>query len=85
MDTKLILDGAQGIGKSTALKVLGRQRFSDEIGDLGSKDAAMQMRGVWLIELSELDAMSKHEASRTRAFLSRTTDRYRPPYGRRVN
>src|SRR6266404_8881278 len=52
--------------------------------DLGSKDAAMQTRGVWGIEVSELDAMSRMEVSKIKAFISRTTDRFRPPYGNRI-
>lgn len=84
VDTMLILEGPQGVGKSTALAILGGEWFSDEIAELGSKDAAMQAHAAWIIELSELDAMSKAEATRTKAFLSRTVDKYRPPYGRRV-
>jgi predicted P-loop ATPase len=44
----------------------------------------MQTRGVWGIEVSELDAMSRMEVSRIKAFITRTTDRFRPPYGSRV-
>lgn len=84
VDTMLILEGRQGAGKSTALSILGGEWFSDEIGDFGSKDAAMQARAAWILEIGELDAMSKAEATRTKAFLSRSTDKFRPPYGRRV-
>ena len=49
-----------------------------------SKDAAMQTRGVWGIEVSELDAMSRMEVSRIKSFITRTTDRFRPPYGSRI-
>ena len=56
----------------------------DELADLGSKDAAMQTRGVWGIEVSELDAMNRGEVSRIKAFITRTTDRFRPPYGSRI-
>lgn len=84
LDTMPILEGVQGIGKSSTLRALGGEWFTDEITDLGSKDAAMQMRGVWIIELPELDALSAKEASSIKAFLSRTNDRYRPPYGRAV-
>jgi putative DNA primase/helicase len=83
-DTCLVLEGPQGILKSTALRTLSTPWFTDEISDLGTKDAAMQVRGVWIIELAELDAMGRPEASRTKAFMSRSTDRYRPPYGRHL-
>jgi putative DNA primase/helicase len=84
-DHVLVLEGPQGKGKSTALRVLvGAAWFTDEISDLGSKDAAMQVRGVWLIELAELDHLSRQEVSRVKAFLTRNVDRFRPPYGRRL-
>lgn len=83
-DTCLVLEGPQGLLKSTALRTLATPWFTDEISDLGTKDAAMQVRGVWIIELAELDAMGRPEASRTKAFMSRLTDRYRPPYGRHL-
>jgi predicted P-loop ATPase len=81
-DTCLILEGPQGLLKSTALRTLAEPWFADEIADLGTKDAALQLRGVWIIELAELDAIGRAEASRIKAFMSRSTDRYRPPYGR---
>jgi predicted P-loop ATPase len=84
VDTIPILEGAQGVGKSTALRLLFEPWFTDELADLGSKDAAMQLDGAWLIEISELDAMSRSDVGRVKAFASRTTDRFRPPYGRRV-
>jgi predicted P-loop ATPase len=84
VDTVPILEGRQGTQKSTAIRTLFQPWFSDEVSELGSKDAAMQMAGVWCIELAELDSLSRAENSRVKAFISRTTDRYRPPYGRRV-
>ena len=57
--------GDQGIGKSTLLRMLfdpnEQKWFTDEIAELGSKDAAMQMRGIWCIELAELSALKKVE------------------------
>lgn len=84
-DHMLILEGSQGLKKSTALRILaGDAWFTDEVPEIGSKDCAQQMSGKWIIELAELDAISRAEASRIKAFLTRTTDRYRPPYERNV-
>ncbi|MDB5617436.1 virulence-associated E family protein [Tardiphaga sp.] len=84
VDTAPILEGEQGAMKSTAVKALFSPWFTDEIADFGSKDAAMQMSGAWGIEVSELDAMSRMEVAKIKAFITRTTDRYRPPYGSRI-
>lgn len=84
VDTVPIFEGVQGARKSTAVKTLFKPWFSDELADLGSKDAAMQTRGVWGLEVSELDAMSRTEVSRIKSFISRTIDRFRPPYGSRI-
>ncbi len=83
-DCALILEGDQGLMKSTALKTLAEPWFTDEIAELGSKDAAMQTRGVWIIEIAELDSMSRADVSKIKGFISRTTDRFRPPYGKRL-
>jgi predicted P-loop ATPase len=84
VDNMPILEGLQGVGKSSMAEAMFYPWFSDEIADLGSKDAAMQTAGVWMIEIAELDAMSRGEVSKIKAFVSRKTDRFRPPYGRRV-
>lgn len=83
-DCCLILEGPQGIKKSTALRTLAGEYFTDELADLGSKDAALQIRGVWIVEVSELDSLVRSEIARIKAFMSRTADRFRPPFGKRV-
>jgi predicted P-loop ATPase len=84
VDCVPILEGPQGLLKSTALRTLFSPWFTDDVDALGSKDAAMQIAGVWCAELAELDSISRGEASKIKAFVSRQTDRFRPPYGERV-
>jgi predicted P-loop ATPase len=83
-DCALILEGDQGILKSTALRTLFSPWFTDDVADLGSKDAAMQISGAWCVELAELDSISRADVSKIKAFMSRQTDRFRPPYGARL-
>lgn len=88
MDCVLILEGAQGIGKSTALRTLGtlggKNYFTDEIHDIGSKDAAMQLQGVLIVEMGELHQLDSAHQRALNAWITRTVDRYRPPYGRQI-
>jgi predicted P-loop ATPase len=83
-DCCLILEGEQGIKKSTALRTLGQPWFTDELADMGSKDAALQTQGVWIVEIAELDGMTRAEVSKIKSFMSRAVDRFKPPYGRHL-
>lgn len=84
-DMSLILEGEQGAMKSTAFDVLGGKWFTDDIEKLGTKDASMQAMSAWIIEMAELDAMTrKVDISAVKAFLSRRSDRFRLPYGKRI-
>ena len=82
-DCAIILESRQGAGKSTFLETLaGKEWFHDGLPDLHSKDAAAGLRGKWIIELPELSAMRRSDVEAVKAFLSRTTERFRPAYGR---
>lgn len=84
-DAALVLEGPQGIRKSTALEIIaGPAFFTDDIPDLRSKDAPLGLAGRWIVELAELDSLSRAEIATTKAFLSRRVDRFRAPYARRV-
>ncbi len=86
VDSLIVLEGGQGVGKSTALKTLagGEKMFSDSPVDLGSKDAFVSLRGRWFIELAELSSLSRADNEKAKAFFSSATDSYRPPYGREL-
>ena len=84
VDHALILESPQGLGKSTAFAILGGPFYSDDLAEVGTKDSAMGVAGAWIVELSELDAMGRADISKTKSFLSRRVDRFRPPYGRHI-
>ncbi len=84
-DHVLLLEGPQGIRKSSALRALvGDEWFADHIADLGSKDSRLDLLGKWVIEMSELASMRRAEIEKVKAFLTARSDHFRPPYGRRA-
>lgn len=81
-----VLEGKGGLRKTTMVKTLatipwfGNTHF--EIGR--GKEGQEQVQGLWLYELAELANFGKSEINLIKAFISATTDRYRPSYGRIV-
>lgn len=82
-DSVLILNGPQGIGKSTFFARLGTKWFSDSltINDMRDKAAAEKLQGYWLLELGELAGIKKTDVETVKSFVSRTDDKYRASYG----
>ena len=84
-DEMLIIVGQQGTGKSTFLRLLGKQWFSDSQGTFEGKEALELIQGRWIIEVGELQAMRRSEVNTIKLFLSKTEDIFREAYGRRTN
>lgn len=79
-----ILYGSQGLGKSTFIKYLGKDWFSDNLQTVEGKEAAELIQGVWIVEMGELTGLTKSEVNATKQFLSRTEDIFRQAYGKRT-
>jgi predicted P-loop ATPase len=83
-DYVLVLEGPQGIGKSTMLRILaGEENFSDSeiLGD-EKREQQEAVQGVWIYEISELEGMRKADVTHIKLFISKTHDKARPAYGR---
>ena len=84
-DTLLVLQGKQGLGKSTAIKTLcpNKAWFTDSLKIGEDKKAIIELTaGCWLIELPELAGMNKKEAGAVKGMLSGDRDDARQAYGR---
>ena len=84
VDHVLVLEGPQGRQKSEALRTLVKNDswFTDRLSHVASKDAALEIAGVLIVEIAEMDALTKATSSAIKAFLTRRRDRFRPPYGK---
>jgi putative DNA primase/helicase len=82
-DYVLILEGQQGLGKSTAFSIIGGEWTMDTPFSLSDKEGMENIRGVWIVELPELDSFNKAESTSAKSFFSRTKDRFRLPYAKR--
>lgn len=82
-DFILILEGRQGVFKSTLARTLaGDKWFMDNLPDLKDKDAVLYLQGKWLIELAELANIKRSDYSSVKAFFTRRIDTIRAPYGK---
>ena len=84
-DNMPVLAGPQGLGKSTLIKKLGKDWFSDSLTTVNGKEAYEQLQGIWIFEMGEMMATKKADIEATKQFLSKTEDIYRVAYGRRTS
>ena len=83
-DTALILLGKQGTYKSTFIKKLGKDWFSDTFTTVQGREAFEQIQGAWIIEIGELSGFKKAEVETIKHYISKREDSFRPAYGRTV-
>ena len=81
VDTAPVLEGPQNLGKSSTLRTMFDPWFIDHMPDLQSKDAQLQVEGMWGVEFAELGQFGKADANRAKIFMSIQVDRFRRPYG----
>lgn len=86
LDTLPVLEGKQGIFKSSGVAALvpDRKWFADTQFDLSSKDAYQSLDGVWIYEIGEMESFSRADITRLKGFLSSAEDHYRLPYGKTI-
>jgi putative DNA primase/helicase len=85
VDCLIVLEGLQGIKKSSAILELMHDQawFADTTLDLGNKDSYQNLRRVWVYEMQELASLKGAMIEKSKSFISARTDRYRPSYGKR--
>ena len=88
-DYTIILQGSQGIGKSTFLKLMALDDswFNDSLDSLDSDKSVQSLTGSWIIELAELKSLARTAGGveSVKRFLTATQDKYRIPYERRAD
>ena len=82
-DTVLVLVGPEGTAKSEFFKRLGGEWYSDTFDmsqGMGNK-VFEQLQGKWLIEIAEIDKLSRVEVGQVKYFITKSADTYRPAFG----
>lgn len=83
-DMALILVGEQGTYKSTFIKKLGKDWFTDTFSTIQGKESFEQIQGAWLVEMAELSGLRKADIESIKHYISKREDSFRPAYGRVV-
>lgn len=81
----LVFQGAQGSGKTSWFKSISPQAFHKDgvIFDVNNKDSLIHVTSSWLVELGEIDSTyKKSDMEALKAFITRSSDSYRAPYGK---
>ena len=82
VDSMPVFEGAQGNGKTSALRILGGEYFAEIHESIKSKDFVISLAGKMLCEISELGAFKTADIERIKGIITTTYDRYRAPYAK---
>lgn len=84
-DYMVVLQGPQGIGKSTLLRRLAMRDefFVDDVKNIGTKEAQELIQGRWFVEFAVLAAFKGRQVETLKSFITSQTDSYRVPYAKR--
>jgi predicted P-loop ATPase len=80
LQTMPVLIGAQGAGKSRALRALGGAWFREILADVGKTDFLAELQRAWLIEVGEMSAFKRGQTARIKQIISNESDTFRAPY-----
>ncbi len=83
-DYMLILEGEQGMRKSSLFAALGGAYFADTGLVLGDKDSYQNLQGKWIYEFAELDSLGKADVTKVKSFVASSVDRFRASFDRRA-
>ena len=85
-DVPVLVGIEQGEGKSTIIEWLALNSAYAKVIDImdGSQKSIEGLTGLWFGEIAELSAFRKSDIEALKSFITRTSDQYRPPYGRKV-
>lgn len=81
-DYTLVLEGVEGLGKSSLIRIMGEPWYKEFHIDPRNKETVEMMRGCWLIEMGEMVATRNADSRALMAFLTRQIDRMRLPYAK---
>lgn len=82
VDNMVVLEGAQGARKSSALEVIGGSWFAVQDEAVSGKGFLEVIQGKLLIEIAELDSFSRGDITAVKRVITTRSDRYRESYGR---
>lgn len=84
VDTVLVLEGEQGLKKSSAIAALFGEDYAAESVSLFDQHnkMVMQMMGAWVVELAEFVAIARKDHASVKGMLSMRSDRVVLPYAK---